>query len=65
MFRLKQDIIVVASLIDKVANLAGIARTCEIFAIDTLVFADVQVVKTDMFQSISVSSENWIDLIGV
>ena len=51
----KQDIIVVASLIDKVPNLAGLARTCEIFRASKLVVRDLKVKKLDLFRQISVT----------
>ena len=58
----KQRIVVVASLIDKATNLAGIARTCEVFAVEKLWIADKRVVKSEVFQGISVSSETWLDI---
>ena len=58
----KQRLVVVASLIDKVTNLAGIARTCEIFAVEKLWIADKRVLKSDVFQGIAVSSESWLDI---
>lgn len=60
--RPRQDLIVVASLIDKVTNLAGIARTCEIFAAKELVLSDLSVVKSHDFQSISVASAGWMPM---
>lgn len=54
----KHDLFVVASLIDRVPNLAGLARTCEIFGA-TLVLHDVSVLEDPQFTSISVSAENW------
>ena len=60
--RPRQDLIVVASLIDKVTNLAGIARTCEIFAVKELVLSDLNVVKSHDFQSISVASAGWMPM---
>lgn len=60
--RPRQDLIVVASLIDKVTNLAGIARTCEIFAAQELVLSDLSVVKSHDFQSISVASAGWMPM---
>lgn len=60
--RPRQDLIVVASLIDKVTNLAGIARTCEIFAAKELVLSDLGVVKSHDFQSISVASAGWMPM---
>jgi len=58
----KQQLIVCASLIDKVPNLAGLARTAEIFAADRLVIPDKSVCKVDEFQSISVGAGDWIDI---
>ena len=61
----KQPPIVVASLIDKITNLAGIARTCEVFAVEQLWIADKRILKSDVFQGIAVSSESWLDIIEV
>lgn len=58
----KQQLIVCASLIDKVPNLAGLARTAEIFAADRLVIPDKSICKMDNFQSISVGAGDWIDI---
>eukprot|EP00536_Pseudo-nitzschia_multiseries_P004900 jgi/Psemu1/189360/e_gw1.87.50.1 len=58
----KQELIVCASLVDKVPNLAGLARTCEIFAAQSLVIPDISVAKMDHFQSISVGAGDWIDM---
>lgn len=58
----KQSLIVCASLIDKVPNLAGLARTCEIFSAQTLVMPNLLVRKQDDFKSISASANDWIDM---
>jgi hypothetical protein len=58
----KQQLVVCASLIDKVPNLAGLARTAEIFAADRLVIPDKSVCRMDEFQSISVGAGDWIDI---
>jgi len=58
--RKRQHVVVVASLIDKIANLAGIARTCEIFAVQKLILSSLAVMKTDTFQGIAVSSDLWL-----
>jgi tRNA guanosine-2'-O-methyltransferase len=60
--RNKQDMIVCASLIDKVPNLAGLARTAEIFACSKLVVPDARVQKMDNFKTISVGANDWIDI---
>ncbi|EFC46888.1 predicted protein [Naegleria gruberi] len=56
----RQSIIVIASLIDKIPNLAGLARTCEIFSAEKLVLPHMNVVEMEEFKSISVSAEHWI-----
>jgi hypothetical protein len=58
----KQNLIVCASLVDKVPNLAGLARTCEIFAAQSLILPDLSLSKMDNFQSISVGAADWIDM---
>mmetsp|Transcript_28830 Transcript_28830/g.44324 ORF Transcript_28830/g.44324 Transcript_28830/m.44324 type:complete len:600 (+) Transcript_28830:3-1802(+) len=60
--RKKQDLIVCASLIDKVPNVAGLARTAEIFAADRLIVPDKKQTKMDNFKSISVSAGEWIQI---
>lgn len=57
-----QDLIVVASLVDKVPNLAGLARTCEVFGSSRLVLADARVTKDHQFTSISMTSEQWLSI---
>jgi tRNA guanosine-2'-O-methyltransferase len=58
----KQSLIVCATLVDKVPNLAGLARTAEIFAAETLVLPNTLVKKQDDFKSISASANDWIDM---
>ncbi len=62
--RKKQKLIVCASLVDKVPNLGGLARTSEIFAAERLVIPDTTVCKMDNFKSISVGAGDWIDIEG-
>lgn len=52
----RQELIVVASLIDKLPNLAGLARTCEIFKASQLCLNDVSITKTENFERIAVRS---------
>jgi tRNA G18 (ribose-2'-O)-methylase SpoU len=63
--RQRQQVVVCASLIDKVANLAGIARTCEIFAVERLVMSNLKVCATDTFQGIAVSCTEWLPMLEV
>jgi tRNA G18 (ribose-2'-O)-methylase SpoU len=60
--RKRQEVVICASLIDKVTNLAGIARTCEIFAVQELVLASLGVVQSDTFQGIAVSCDQWLPM---
>jgi tRNA guanosine-2'-O-methyltransferase len=58
----RQELIVVASLVDRLPNLAGLARTCEVFRASRLVLADSRVTKDPQFASISVSAEHWVPI---
>ncbi|KAL3916780.1 MAG: hypothetical protein SGILL_005026 [Bacillariaceae sp.] len=58
----KQPLIVCASLVDKMPNLGGLARTSEIFAAQSLVIPDKSVTKMDNFKSLSVGAADWIEI---
>ena len=57
-----RSIIVVASYIDKVPNLAGLCRTCEIFQAQALVVHDATVKEHPDFHTISVSADTWVQM---
>ncbi|KAH8973918.1 hypothetical protein BDL97_01G073400 [Sphagnum fallax] len=61
----RQELIVVASLIDRIPNLAGLARTCEVFKTASLVVADARIVEDRQFQLISVTAERWVPIVEV
>lgn len=61
----RQQLILVASLIDRIPNLAGLARTCEVFKASGLAIADSSVVQDKQFQLISVTADKWIPIIEV
>ncbi|OMP07602.1 tRNA/rRNA methyltransferase, SpoU [Corchorus olitorius] len=61
----RQHIILVASLIDRIPNLAGLARTCEVFKASGLAVADAKVIHDKQFQLISVTAEKWVPIIEV
>lgn len=61
----QQQIILVASLLDRIPNLAGLARTCEVFRAASLAVADSSIVQDKQFQLISVTAEKWIPIIEV
>ena len=54
-----------ASLVDKAANLAGLARTCEVFACEQMLVADAPSRPRKEFQQIAATAEKWIPIAGV
>lgn len=60
--RVRAPLIVIASLIDKAPNLAGLCRTCEIFNCQALCLPNAKIAKEQSFQSISVTAEKWLPL---
>jgi hypothetical protein len=52
----RHELIVVASLIDKVPNLAGLARTAEVLGAGTLVLADIRVASDQLFTRLVTST---------
>lgn len=56
------DLIVVASLIDKLPNLGGMARTSEVFGVKTYVVDSLRHLQDKQFQGLSVSAERWINI---
>lgn len=63
--RQHQSLIICASLLqdkDQVPMLAGLARTAEIFAAESLVVPDLGVIRMDSFKTISVTAGDWIPI---
>ncbi|CAD2106669.1 hypothetical protein YYG_00958 [Plasmodium vinckei petteri] len=60
--RKKNNLIVIASLIDKVPNLAGLCRTCEIFNVKKLLLSNINIVKDFQFQKISSTANKWMNI---
>ncbi|CRH03858.1 rRNA (adenosine-2'-O-)-methyltransferase, putative [Plasmodium relictum] len=58
----KNDLIVIASLIDKVPNLAGLCRTCEIFNVKKLFLDNINIIKDYQFQKISSTANKWMNI---
>ena len=58
----RQSLIVIASLVSKLPNLAGLSRTCEIFSAERLMVADPTIVAEKEFQSISVTAHRWLKI---
>jgi len=63
--RSRAPLIVVASLVDITANLAGLSRTSEIFNCQSLCLRSSAIVKDPAFQTISVKSERWLPICEV
>lgn len=61
----RQELIVVASLVDRIPNLAGLTRTCEVFRAACLVVADKSILQDKQFQLISVTAEKWVPVTEV
>ncbi|XP_019421761.1 PREDICTED: uncharacterized protein LOC109331611 [Lupinus angustifolius] len=61
----RQNIILVASLLDRIPNLAGLARTCEVFRASGLAIADTSIISDKQFQLISVTAEKWVPITEV
>ncbi|KAL8088926.1 hypothetical protein AgCh_038625 [Apium graveolens] len=61
----RQQIIIVASLLDRIPNLAGLMRTCEVFKASALAINDANVLNDKQFQLISVTAEKWVPTIEV
>lgn len=59
------ELIVVASLIDKSPNLGGLCRTCEVFGAKELIVNSANVTRDVEFQSLSMSSEKWMDIVEI
>lgn len=58
-------LIVVASLIDKVTNLGGLARTCQVFGASTLVVDKLSCIEKREFTALSMSAEKHQSIIEV
>jgi tRNA guanosine-2'-O-methyltransferase len=59
-----QPAIVLASLVTKIPNLGGLARTCEVLGIQSLVVHDIRIRSDQEFKSISVSAADWLPIYG-
>ncbi|PRP80273.1 hypothetical protein PROFUN_12740 [Planoprotostelium fungivorum] len=58
----RQQLIIVATFVDKIPNLAGLSRTSEIFNVHSLVVPSRKVESDKLFQEISVTSEKWVPI---
>jgi len=58
----RMPLVLIASLVDKTPNLAGLCRTSEVFNCEALCLPNLKLTKDLSFQSISVSAEKWLPI---
>lgn len=58
----KGQLVLVASLIDRVPNLGGLSRTCEVFGVGKYVLGNGAIVKSNEYRNLSMSSEKWVEI---
>lgn len=63
--KMKGELVLVASLIDKTSNLGGLARTCDVFGVKELVIDSLNFVNDKQFTSLSMTAEKHIDITEV
>jgi len=63
--RVRSELIVVASLIDRVPNLAGLTRTAEVFNAKCLVVPKKSVLRDPSFKAIAVTADRWLPITEV
>lgn len=58
----KDGLVVVASLVDRIPNLGGLCRTCEVFAVSEFVIGNMRYVDDKQFQTLAVSADKWVPI---
>ncbi|PNF35899.1 hypothetical protein B7P43_G08580 [Cryptotermes secundus] len=58
----EEGLIVVASLIDRLPNLGGLSRTCEVFGVSEYVVGNLKYTEDKQFRSLSVTAEQWVPI---
>lgn len=58
-------LVVVATFVDKTANIGGLTRTCEIFGIKQLIIHDMKITNDKEYKSLSMCSEGWLNITEV
>lgn len=59
----KAEIVVVASLLDKLPNIGNLTRTCEVFGVKELVIPSKSILKDPAFLNITVTAEKWMPFV--
>ncbi|EDW97985.1 uncharacterized protein LOC6537728 isoform X1 [Drosophila yakuba] len=63
--RVDHELIVVASLIDKLPNLGGLARTCEVLGVKTLILGLKSQAEKSDFTNLSMTAEKTLNILEV
>lgn len=61
----RHELVVVASLVDKLPNLAGITRTSEVFNLQMVTMAAKNVLNDSEFKSMAVTADKWLPIMEV
>lgn len=52
----------VATLVDKAANLGGLCRSCEAFGVRELVVSSLAVLQDQSFASLALTAQRWLPI---
>ena len=58
----KTELVILATFVDKVTNMAGLCRTAEIFGVRKLLVPQANVVTDSEFKAMSMTSEKWLEI---
>ena len=61
----RHELIIVASLVDKVPNLAGLTRTSEVFNLQMITVAYKNILNDNEFKSMAVTADKWVPIMEV
>lgn len=59
---LDDGLILVTSLINRIPNLGGLCRTCEIFGVSKFIIGSMRYVEDKAFETVSVTSQKWVSI---
>lgn len=63
--RPRQEIIIVATMLKKAANLGGLTRTAEIFQASQLVIPSKLLLQDKVYQQLCVTADRWVPMVEV
>lgn len=61
--RKRNNLILIATLINSPANLGGLTRTSEICGIERIVLDDIKITSNKEYKSLSLSAEKWVEIV--